>query len=58
MATVTTAVQRLLDALELAEPGGYVRSFIDEGMPMATLLSSAAAYTRMPEYIARLLSAI
>ena len=51
------AVQRLLDALELAEPGGYMRSFIDEGASMAALLSSAAADTRMPEYTARLLSA-
>ena len=51
------AVQRLLDALELAEPGGYVRSFIDEGASMAALLLSAAADTRMPEYAARLLSA-
>jgi hypothetical protein len=26
-------VQRLLGALELAEPGGYMRSFIDERRP-------------------------
>ena len=51
------AVQRLLDALELAEPGGYVRSFVDEGVPMCVLLSSAAVATAMPEYTARLLSA-
>src|SRR5204862_5648877 len=49
------AVLRLLDALALAEPSGYVRSFIDEGVSMAGLLSSAAAATRMPEYTARLL---
>src|SRR5207237_1937550 len=51
------AVQRLLDALELAEPGGYMRSFIDEGVPMGVLLSSAAVATAMPQYTARLLSA-
>ena len=52
------AVPRLLDALALAEPSGYVRSFIDEGVSMAVLLSSAAADTRMPEYTSRLLSII
>ena len=51
------AVQRLLGALELAEPGGYMRSFIDEGVPMGVLLSSAAVATAMPQYTARLLSA-
>jgi DNA-binding CsgD family transcriptional regulator len=49
------AVQRLLGALELAEPGGYMRSFIDEGVPV--LLSSAAVATAVPQYTARLLSA-
>ena len=51
------AVLRLLDALELAEPNGYLRSFVDEGASMAALLSSPAVATRMPEYTARLLSA-
>jgi len=51
------AVQRLLGALELAEPGGYMRSFIDEGVPMGVLLSSAAVATATPQYTARLLSA-
>ena len=35
-----------------------MRSFIDEGASMAALLLSAVADTRMPEYAARLLSAI
>jgi LuxR family maltose regulon positive regulatory protein len=51
------AVQRLIGALELAEPGGYMRSFIDEGVPMGVLLSSAAVAAGMPDYTARLLGA-
>ena len=34
-----------------------MRSFIDEGVPMGVLLSSAAVPTAMPQYTARLLSA-
>ncbi len=30
-------------ALRPAEPEGYVRIFVDEGLPMARLLSAAAA---------------
>jgi LuxR family transcriptional regulator, maltose regulon positive regulatory protein len=51
-----TAVQLLLDALALAETGGFIRSFVDEGIPMARLLHAAAAHARMPEYIAKLLT--
>jgi LuxR family transcriptional regulator, maltose regulon positive regulatory protein len=50
------AAQRLLGALELAEPGGYMRSFVDEAVPMAVLLSSVAVATAMPQSTARLLS--
>jgi len=51
------AVLRLLDALALAEPGGFIRSFVDEGSPMARLLHAAAPHARMPDYIAKLLTA-
>ena len=37
------AVQLLGEALALAEPGGFIRLFVDEGLPMARLLSEAAA---------------
>jgi LuxR family maltose regulon positive regulatory protein len=51
------AVKLLGDALALAEPGGFIRIFVDEGMPMAHLLSEAAALGMMPDYIGKLLAA-
>jgi LuxR family transcriptional regulator, maltose regulon positive regulatory protein len=51
------AVQRLGDALALAEPGGFIRIFVDEGPLMAQLLSKAAACGIMPDYIRKLLAA-
>jgi LuxR family maltose regulon positive regulatory protein len=50
------AVQVLLEALALAEPGGYIRLFVDEGAPMAHLLASAWAEARMLGYIGRVLA--
>ncbi|HLX57114.1 MAG TPA: LuxR C-terminal-related transcriptional regulator, partial [Ktedonobacteraceae bacterium] len=52
------AVQLLLDALVLAEPGGFIRLFADEGRPMALLLSQAEASGRMPDYIGKLLAVL
>ena len=43
-------------ALILAEPQGYVRIFVDEGMPMAQLLSATKAKKIMPEYTNKLLA--
>ena len=51
------AVQLLGEALALAEPGGFIRIFVDEGLPMAQLLSEAAASGMMPDYIGKLLAA-
>ena len=50
------AAQLLEEALVLAEPGGVIRIFVDEGMPMAQLLSEAAARRIMPDYIGKLLA--
>jgi len=50
------AVQLLSDALALAEPGGFIRLFVDEGLPMAQLLSEAAAHGIMPDYVGKLLA--
>ncbi|MCW2832950.1 MAG: ATP-dependent transcriptional regulator, MalT-like, LuxR family [Nocardioides sp.] len=65
--TRALALQRLGDdepaltalgaALHLAEPEGYVRTFVDEGAPMATLLAAAGRRTSSP-YLARLRSAL
>ncbi|HEX9384722.1 MAG TPA: tetratricopeptide repeat protein [Anaerolineales bacterium] len=50
------AVKLLGEALALAEPGGFIRIFVDEGAPMAQLLSEAAAHGMMPDYISKLLA--
>jgi LuxR family maltose regulon positive regulatory protein len=51
-----SALVPLERALTLAEPEGFVRVFVDEGLPMAQLLSEAAARGIMPNYTARLLA--
>ena len=51
------AMQLLGETLALAEPGGFIRIFIDEGSPMAELLSEAAVEGVMPAYVARLVGA-
>ena len=51
------ALAMLEPALELAEPEGYVRTFVDEGEPMARLLYVAAARGIAPQYAGRLLAA-
>ena len=43
-------------AMKVAEPEGYVRIFVDEGRPMAHLLSEAAARGIIPDYTAKLLA--
>lgn len=52
-----TALHVLSEALALAEPGGCIRTFVDEGLPMAQLLSGAIAQGMMPEYCGKLLAA-
>ena len=52
-----SAVDVMRDALTLAQPGGFIRLFVDEGPPMARLLSEAAAHSMMPDYIGTLLAA-
>lgn len=51
------ALHVLYDALALAEPGGLLRVFVDEGLPMAELLSEAAVQEIFPEYVGKLLAA-
>ncbi|MFN2107875.1 MAG: LuxR C-terminal-related transcriptional regulator, partial [Candidatus Promineifilaceae bacterium] len=50
------AVQQLGEALAMAEPGGFIRVFVDEGRPMAQLLTETAARGIMPDCCGRLLA--
>jgi LuxR family maltose regulon positive regulatory protein len=51
------SVQLLGEALALAEPGGFIRLFVDEGPPMVQLLLEAASRGIMPDYTGKLLAA-
>lgn len=51
------ALQQLGEALALAEPGGFIRLFVDEGLPVAQLLSETAVHGMVPDYVAKLLAA-
>ncbi len=50
------AVHLLCDALALAKPAGFIRLFVDEGLPMAHLLSAAEALGMLPDYTGKLLA--
>jgi LuxR family maltose regulon positive regulatory protein len=52
------ALATLERALSLAEPGGYVRTFIDQGPPMGELLRKAAARGIRSGYVRQLLAAL
>jgi LuxR family maltose regulon positive regulatory protein len=56
---VSQAVQTIRQALVLAQPEGYVRLFVDEGVPMATLLRLVLSRWKGqhgPGYVRRLLT--
>lgn len=53
---INEAIHALNEALVLAEPGGYIRIFVDEGTAMASLLSKAANQSIKPDYVSKLLS--
>jgi LuxR family maltose regulon positive regulatory protein len=55
--TPDEALTFLADGLALAEPEGYVRTFLDKGQPMADLLRKAAERDLSPAYARRLLAA-
>jgi LuxR family maltose regulon positive regulatory protein len=52
------AAQLLGDALALAEPGGFIRIFVDEGPAMVRLLYETLSQGIAPDYVRRLLEAI
>jgi LuxR family maltose regulon positive regulatory protein len=51
------AIHLLGEALALAEPGGFIRVFVDEGLPMKHILQHAASREMAPEYARRVLAA-
>ena len=51
------AIAMVERALALAEPGGFIRLFVDEGPSMAQLLIEVAARGTMPDYVGKLLAA-
>jgi len=51
------AVVKIERALTLGEPEGYIRTFLDEGEPMARLLQRVAQHTGVPDYSTQLLAA-
>ena len=51
------AIAALERALSLAEPGDFIRIFLDEGPPMAHLLYEALQLEINPDYVRRLLAA-
>ncbi len=52
------AMATLERALAIAEPEGYVRLFVDEGVPMVALLNEAAKRGIAPMYVQRLLAVL
>ena len=51
------AFERLDESLAMAKPEGFIRLFVDEGVPMTRLLTDAAEHTKMSDYINGLLAA-
>lgn len=51
------AYELLGKTLLMAEPGHFIRLYVDEGIHMARLLTEALEHTIMPDYTARLLAA-
>ena len=54
---IPAALVPLERAMTLSEPEGYVRTFVDEGPPMAVILEAAAKRGVAPTYVRELLTA-
>ncbi|WP_335871485.1 LuxR C-terminal-related transcriptional regulator [Bacillus sp. 2205SS5-2] len=52
----TQAIKALAEALELAKPEGFIRLIIDEGNPMARLLTEFSFKNILPDYVSSLLT--
>jgi LuxR family maltose regulon positive regulatory protein len=55
---INKALPVLEQALSLAEPEGYIRTFVDEGEIMERLLIQALSHNIAPNYVAMLLAAL
>ena len=55
--SILPALLSLERALTIAEPQGYLRIFVDEGLPMERLLYEASSRKIAPDYVRRLLAA-
>jgi LuxR family maltose regulon positive regulatory protein len=55
---IPAALTSLQRALTLSEPEGYVRVFVDEGPPIASLLRALAKQGMAPDYVRRLLASV
>ena len=53
-----TALEFLTDALQRAQPHGYIRTFADAGIGLVPLLNNAAKRGVTPEYTGQILSAM
>ena len=51
------AMQLLTDSLALAEPGGFIRIFVDEGPSMAALLREVSKHGAVSNYVRQILAA-
>jgi LuxR family maltose regulon positive regulatory protein len=56
--TTESALRFLADVLAMAEPEGYIRSFVDRGRLLAPLLRQAISRGISPEYAGKLLTII
>jgi len=54
----SAALASLERSLALAEPEGYVRTYLNEGEPMTALLRKAASHNIHPDYVDQLLAAL
>jgi len=54
---IDLAMAKFERAIQQAEPEGFIRTFVDEGPPMARLLHEAATRGIAPDYARRLLAA-
>ncbi|WP_309492794.1 LuxR C-terminal-related transcriptional regulator [Paenibacillus anseongensis] len=50
------AAKLLVEGLKLAEPGGYIRLFVDEGIPIAELVPEADPHGIKKDYLIKLLA--